>query len=341
MDDLVSTLGNMIESTVLFEDMEGVIVSRHCVSEVAPDSSRAAIIKQGRLSDLERLDRAMKTMYLDEGEGAMRRILPVKNLRELYGYLTVIVPDPKTYWRHEVICQNAALHAALIMSDKDRQRHSMLRNTLNASEAERVRIAHDLQDQTSQNLVAMKVLLFCVQTAAEKNPEDVPGLLEDVNRVADDILTSVNHTAAELRPNELDYLGLGVAIDTYAARKLQNTGCTFELEGNALDIRFDPLTELTLLKVAQEAIRNVAKHSGATHCVVSVDEKQGYLTLVIWDNGDGFDLSGVNLDSVSHKRYGLKTMKDKVEMLMGSFWIGSEPSIGTKVIARVPLPSSN
>ena len=204
--------------------------------------------------------------------------------------------------------------------------------SLESVENERARIAVELHNETSQNLVALKVRLATARHALAKGlTEDAVGILEDCSRISDEILGGVNHLAADLRPSELAYLGLRQAIEAAAEARLPRAGIGFSVTGNATDVRFSALQESMLLSGVVEALSNGARHSHASHVEVEMHDDGSWLTIAVRDDGQGFDVG-----SSTGTGYGLKSMSDCASAIGGHFWIGSTPGVGTTVRFGVP-----
>jgi two-component system NarL family sensor kinase len=269
-----------------------------------------------------------------------RYVLPVRINGRLAGILSVIPAhaqlEGEIAFTLECVATYAQIAAGRLLASHDTARATLLRRSLTTTEAERMRIAQDLRDNSSQNLVALKVELACAAAALEKNPAAATGHLDNAQRVADSLLTEINTTSTNLRPNELDYLGFAKAIETYATRELAPSSCAFRLAGNALTADFSPLVELHLLRVAQEGVRNIARHARADEAVLTLNHEGDFVTLYLADNGCGFDVATQPLESNAPGAYGLKSMRDRIDMMGGRFWIGSQPGAGTRIICRIP-----
>ena len=100
---------------------------------------------------------------------------------------------------------------------------------------------------------------------------------------------------------------------------------------------FEPVVEVQLLRIIQEALTNAAKHSHATQISVLVEKARGQLSVIVEDNGVGFDADGVMRDSPTEKKLGLYGMHERASQLGGSLLIESEPGRGTAVYVRIPL----
>ncbi len=133
---------------------------------------------------------------------------------------------------------------------------------------------------------------------------------------------------SELRPGLLREHGLAAAIDQQATRTRESTGIQIDVHLDALPILPDEV-EIALYRIVQEALVNVARHSGATAASVTAARSGGELRLVIEDNGRGFDPSGPT------RRHGLLGMSERMALLGGQLHVDSSPGVGTTIIAEL------
>jgi two-component system nitrate/nitrite sensor histidine kinase NarX len=101
-----------------------------------------------------------------------------------------------------------------------------------------------------------------------------------------------------------------------------------------------PLVELELLRICQEALTNVRLHAGASQVKVTITKTNGWLTIVVTDNGCGFVMGSVRDDAVGPQRHGLQVMKERAKSIGGGVWVMSVPGHGTEVRVEIPPSSS-
>ena len=255
---------------------------------------------------------------------------------EFLGLLSLHGIDRATIDANRAFIATAAFAATYLIRNQQATRSHTLQQALTSVENERRRMAIDLHDETSQNLVALTVHLATAQRAFEKERfEDAMHLLEDCQCIADGILTEVNRLSSELRSSELTYLGLRSAIEGEANQRLPKAGIAYRLSGNALDRRFNALQETMLLKGVVEALSNCVRHAQASEVSIALDDDGTWFSIEVADDGTGFDDVSVR-PTGSQATYGLKTMYDCAEALGGTFWIGSSPGEGTTVRFSIP-----
>jgi signal transduction histidine kinase len=149
---------------------------------------------------------------------------------------------------------------------------------------------------------------------------------------------TVHRFARELRPAVLDDLGLIPALTTHLSEFRKRTGLQIHLTTStaAAIEAVDSLKQTVLYRIAQEALKNVGKHAEAGLVKVTVQVDAEYVCLEVADNGKSFPVQSVLADK-RRKRLGLVGMRERAEMVGGTFNIESEPGRGTTVRARIPL----
>lgn len=206
---------------------------------------------------------------------------------------------------------------------------------LRQHEDERRRLSLELHDQTAQVWAAVKMQLGLMREAA---PPAEDARFARVLDLVDRGITSIRGVTTNLRPPLLDDLGLVPAlralVDSFAIQsRLQ---ISFEAPADPPDVA--PDAALALFRAVQEALSNVARHSGATAARVKLIEEHDELTLIISDNGRGF---GASLDEREPRSLGLTGMRERVVALHGSVAFGSLQSQGALVTVRIPIAAAD
>ena len=202
-----------------------------------------------------------------------------------------------------------------------------------ATEDERRRWARELHDETLQGLGALRLSLSAARRGAD--PEAWRAALDDTIAELDTEIANLRGIISDVRPAALDELGVGAAVEALADRT-RSRGLNVELridldyEAGRTTMRHDPDLETALYRIAQEAITNAVKHSGAESVTVDVEEADGSVTLRVRDDGQGFE------ESAMSRGFGLAGMRERVELLGGTLTVESAPRAGTTVTARLP-----
>lgn len=220
---------------------------------------------------------------------------------------------------------------ALIDLSVSRQR--LLERIVSVTEEERRRIARELHDEMGQHLTALRVGLDAIQPQT--------GRLRDLKGIIDRIDRSIDRLATELRPPALDELGLYGAITSLADEFSAASGVRVAVHlGIGPEERFPEVRESTIYRVVQETLTNVWKHSGATTVSVIVERIGDALRLIVEDDGSGFDSADAMAAGSSGERVGILGMRERLELVGGTFEMESSRGSGTTVFVRVPLPKT-
>lgn len=220
---------------------------------------------------------------------------------------------------------------------QEQLRH-LSRKVLQAQEEERKRISRELHDVIAQTLTGINIRLATLKRVAELNPKGLGGQISRTQRMVEHSVNIVHRFARELRPAMLDDLGLIPALHVFMKGFKQETGIQVSLSASAAVEQVNGDQRTTLYRVAQEALVNVARHAQASRVNVSIKKLDATVCLEIEDNGKGF-LAGRLLPVKEQKRLGLIGMRERLEMVNGSFSVQSAPGKGTTIRAQVPFVS--
>jgi two-component system sensor histidine kinase UhpB len=201
---------------------------------------------------------------------------------------------------------------------------------LQAQEQERARVARDLHDEVNQSLTG---LLLRLEAAREEAPPELEAELEATKALANQAMRELLSLARQLRPTALDDLGLAAAI----AGQVEQLGqaeieAEFAAEGDFSDLDDD--AQLVVYRVAQEALSNAARHSGAGRVEVRLSrDPTGGVALEVADDGRGFAFEA------SERGLGIAGMRERALLVGGELTIESRPGRGTTV--RLALPGES
>jgi len=221
-------------------------------------------------------------------------------------------------------------------AERQRMRQFYLKRVIHAQEEERKRIARELHDETGQALASLMVSLRNVEAAP--TPAETRQRLHDARQVLAATLERVRRLALDLRPSVLDDLGLVAALRRFTQHYQDRFGIPVELQTVGLESeRLTPEVETTVYRIVQEALTNAAKYASCTHISVLLQARQGQLSVIVEDDGCGFDVNRVFQSEAGRTRLGLYGMKERAELIGGHLDIESQPGAGTALYVRVPL----
>ena len=233
-----------------------------------------------------------------------------------------------------VAVENARLWDDL--RDKERVRGQLLDKVISAQEEERRRIARELHDDTGQAITSLMVGLRAASDACDSVARERFNALREI---AAQTLESVKRLARELRPALLDDLGLAAALERYIANYRVNFGLNVDLQMTGFHDgqRLPAQAELTLYRVIQEALTNIAKHAHAKNVSIVVERKRELVVAVVEDDGCGFDVHAVLESPNEETKLGLHGMRERAELIGGRLQIESAVGRGSSVFVEIPI----
>ena len=203
-------------------------------------------------------------------------------------------------------------------------------------EEERRRIALELHDDTAQDLVSLGMEIgLLAETVGELSPEIVRRLVGFRDRT-DHVLQGVRALSQALRPPMLEELGLIAALQGLTTELKSQHGVNSALNVRGQPRRLSTEQELTVFRIAQEALNNVWKHARATESTVNIDFLPDKVRVVIADNGCGFDARAEVDDPARVGRLGILGMHERARLIGGTLAVRSEPGRGTTLELEVP-----
>lgn len=198
---------------------------------------------------------------------------------------------------------------------------------------ERNRLARDLHDSVTQTLFSAVLTARSASILLDRDPERAKAELGRVQQIAQGALEEMRAIVFELRPAELDANGLVETLRKHAdvLGRVYHVDVSVDVRGER---RLAPALEKEIFRVAQEALNNAVKHSGAMRVSVDIAFEDGGVLLRVQDNGTGFDVSSPATQSL---HLGLACMRERAEETGGRLEISSELGVGTTVSLEVPV----
>jgi len=209
------------------------------------------------------------------------------------------------------------------------------RRLLSAQEKERQKISRELHDVISQTLTGINVRLATLKIQSRTNTKDLQNKITATQRLVEKSVDIVHRFARDLRPTVLDDLGLIPALQSYLKDFMEQTGIHVSLTIFAGVEKLSSDVRTVLYRIAQEALTNVHRHAHASHARVAIRQGETAVSVEIIDNGQGFQVEEAAL-AKGRKRLGLLGMRERAEMIGGTFAITSSP--GQETTVRVEIP---
>jgi signal transduction histidine kinase len=234
---------------------------------------------------------------------------------------------------HLQLAEDYAKRAAAAVDASRRVERDALRRAVAAQELERSRLARELHDETGQALTSILLALRLVDDA--ETGEERSRAVTVVREQLVDTLQSVRRLAVELRPPALDDFGLEPALQRLAANTGELTGLDVQVHSVIGSKRLPPAVETAVYRIVQEGLTNAVKHAAARRARVVLRRKNGSVTVMIEDDGIGFD------PSEPTSGIGLVGMRERVQLLDGQLRVESSPGHetgrGTTLMAELPI----
>ncbi|MBX2952145.1 MAG: hypothetical protein KF870_06545 [Leadbetterella sp.] len=200
------------------------------------------------------------------------------------------------------------------------------RELISMQEAERKRIASELHDGLGQKLILIKNKILRAEQPGASTHLSGEALSQNVA----DAIQEVRDISYALRPYQLDLLGLTSSVKSLVQESLDAVQMDYRIDTDNIDGMFSNDAQINIYRIIQECINNIVKHSGAANVEVVIKKQKDGLKICIADDGKGFDRS------VNPNGFGLKGIKERLQILGGTLTLTSAPSGGTRFEFQVP-----
>lgn len=216
-------------------------------------------------------------------------------------------------------------------SELKKERFRRLRSAIDGQELERQRLSRELHDGLGQRIIALKLRLENIKSADQC---ETMRMVKEVKNSVDETIDEVRRMSHDLMPAVLYEFGIATALRNLLEEVSENSGVRgkFSSEGKVEEL--NKTTKIYLYRIAQEALNNVLKHSGASRIELSIVKDNDQLVMLIEDDGIGFDPMGASGN-------GLHNMRERSGLLQGYLRIDTIPGGGTKVRVTIPLEEQN
>jgi len=251
--------------------------------------------------------------------------LPKRDLRRLPKAIESAV-DRSNSRREITLAQEALRESAARL-------RTLSKRMLAIQEEERRALSRELHDDIGQTMSALKIGLHRLTTTAVAAQ---PDLIAECLAAADQALAKLRYLAMELRPPQLDQLGLQEALEWLAERHGAASGLRIACKFGGAGTRPSPAIESACYRIAQEALNNATRHAKANAVQMSVESDAARVTLVIQDDGVGFDEPAARALAIRSGSMGLIGMEERAQLAGGALTLRTAPGAGTTVTAAFP-----
>jgi signal transduction histidine kinase len=283
------------------------------------------------------------------GAAAVRRVMARESSRDAVEYRLETPAGPRWFVAH--ITPLEAVAGGVVVSHEDvtesvlqreaiegahRRLKTLSSRVLQVQEEERRTLSRELHDDVGQSLAALRIALHRLP-----RPPGDSRLFEECTAIVEAVLEKLRAIAQELRPSQLEQLGLADALRWLADRQARATGIAISCDSvHAGKARLAPELEIACYRIAQEAINNATRHARPRAIAVKLRKSAGVLELAVRDDGSGFDVEAQRARALREGSLGLAGMEERAELVGGRVEIGSSVGEGTVVRARFPLAAA-
>ena len=208
------------------------------------------------------------------------------------------------------------------------------RRLIDVQENDKKRISMELHDSIGQDLLITKNKIML----SLNKPDDKELMIRNIKEASDiisDTLNDVREISYTLHPYQIERLGLSKAIQSIIDRASRSSDIVFTKSIDLIDKLVQPDVEISLYRIVQECINNILKHSKATEVILNVSKGNEDISILVSDNGAGFDMNKIKADLSKHG-FGLKGMAERVKLFDGRLNIVSSEGNGTSYNINVP-----
>jgi len=240
----------------------------------------------------------------------------------------------------EIITRNEKLTSEIVERKLAQDRLKKLSHKIvRLQEEERRRVSRELHDGINQLLVSVKFKLEAFEAKFSQSESEELREILLARTFLDEAIAEVRRVSHALRPSVLDDLGLCPAISNLARQFSDRNQIDVETSGldEELDQRLPADVETAMYRIVQEALMNIEKHANATKVTLNMTQTDTNVTIRIEDNGDGFNLPKAMRKTRSTQSMGLRNMRERIELLQGTFYIHSDLGKGTFLEIQAPL----
>ncbi len=231
------------------------------------------------------------------------------------------------------------LQAWVDITESKRLKENMefyIRQVTRIQEEERKHIAQSLHEEILQSLAALCLATEAIIKTANRDPKGTARNITELRDKINGVIEEVRRFSYDLRPGVLDYLGLTAALESLI-EDMNARGIQSQLVISGKEKPFNPDLEITLFRIAQEALSNVKKYSGANNVNVDVQYSRTKIKLTISDNGRGFTVPDRLSDFANEGKLGIIGIEERSRLYGGTFSIRAQPEKGTQITVILPL----
>ncbi|HUG16950.1 MAG TPA: GAF domain-containing protein [Thermomicrobiales bacterium] len=323
----------------------GSLIDTERVGQVIPSTETSQLLRRIYLSGHEAS--VIEMMSCDVDDDLSRVLCPSAVLavpfvakQQFLGLAVLVSHDDEYHFSpHQLrIAYGIAGAAALALENARLYTRS---HTLGMAE-ERIRVAREIHDGIAQGLTAIALNLEAADHMFRAKPEKAREKIERALQLSRENLENARRSVLDLHASALQELSLAEAIQRRTQQFVHDhheRAITGSFNGDSMHGRLSSRMELSLYRIFEEALDNIARHSGATHVEVTLERNGDDVLLTISDNGAGFDVDTVMSGHQPGGRFGLVAVRERVRLLHGTLTVQAGDGAGTRLRVAVPFES--
>jgi PAS domain S-box-containing protein len=285
------------------------------------------------VEEYERVGRKFYTELEENGVAYLETRWVTKDGRGIQCYLQGCPLDPSDISKGVIV----ATMDITKLKQADEQIQTLSQQLIHAQERERQMISYELHDSIAQNLSTLKIGCDMLCKDQSVKSSELKERIAELSNLTEQTIIAVRDLSYDLRPPGLDEMGLVAEIEIYCKEFSEKTGLEIDFQSAGVrKLIFDSNSEIHFYRLVQEGLNNICKHAHATRATIKMVGAFPNIILRIEDDGKGFDVKARELALDKEKRLGLRSMKERVNLLQGQMTIHSRLMEGTKIFIKLP-----
>jgi len=286
---------------------------------------------------MERLPRLLGRELIDSRDLAARGEL--RNIEHAIDTKHGQRRDLLVHVKQVSIKQGTMLFACRDITERKQSEHDLRElggQLINAHEQERIRLSRELHDEFGQRIALLATELTLLRNQLGDSSPVTHDQVAKMASDASDIGAAIHRLSHNLHPSMLEQLGLETSIRTLCRDLTDMRQIAIDLQIGDMPDAIGSDIALCLYRIAQEALHNIVKHSGASHAVIGLGRQAQEIVMSVDDDGAGFDPAAVRRKGT----LGLISMRERARLVQAALAVTSRPGRGTRLEVRAPLPGS-
>ena len=284
------------------------------------------------------------TCVCEKKEYNIKSVFPIYSNQQQIGQIKICSGNVLDAYSEKIL-DSIANHLSTVIENnelsheikkKEEIRQMLLEKIMTVQEDERKRIARELHDETGHALSSILLGLKMMEDA--ESPDEINHQIQKLRKLTHQSIENIHDLAWQLRPTILDKFGLKVAIERYMEEFKQKLDIDYDVLINGIDTtRLTPEMETAIFRIVQESLTNIFKYANASSVSVIIIRNDDLISVIIEDDGTGFNVDKMINKDPSKFNLGLHGMQERASLLGGTFEIESEQGKGTAVMVKLPI----